>query len=284
MDLPSLSSLSLSSGRVTFLQASGADTAPVLLLHGGGLDAAGLSWRYLLPRIAGTRSVIALNWPGYGGSDPLGRPYTIADLGRWLIMVLDALEIERADIVGVSMGGGAGLWLAVNQPERVGRIVPVAAYGLQRKVRRHLLSYLMAQLPLNRLGYAAFRRSRESLRRSLEAIFADPARLTEEIVDEVEALLRAGASAAPFTHFQRGELRPRGLATNLADHVASLPHRTLFIHGRADRLVPLADIRAVAARMPQAKLVEMDVGHWPMRECPDAFDAHVVKFLGDDAI
>ena len=98
----------------------------MLLLHGGGLDRAYLSWRYLFPALAARRTAIAPDWPGYGGSTLFDRPDTISDLGRWLISFMDRLEPDCADMVGVSMGGGAALSTALNHPARVGRLVPVA--------------------------------------------------------------------------------------------------------------------------------------------------------------
>ena len=279
LTLPPVRSITLPTGRATYLMSEQGASSPVLLLHGGGLDCATLSWRYLFPALAPDRTVVALNWPGYGGSDAFGRPYTIADLGKWLLAFLDALQIERAALVGVSMGGGAALWATLHHPERVTRLVPVASYGLAARAPYQRLSYLAARLPVNRLSYAVMRRSHWALRRALAAIFADPGKVTEAIVTEVQGVLDSAANARAFSDFQKGELTPGGLRTVLTPELAHIKQPTLFIHGRDDSLIPLADVERAAAAMPNARLAVLDAGHWPMRECPDAFNRLVEAFL-----
>ena len=279
MTVPPATVLDLPEGPATFRRSDRPGTAPVLLLHGGGLDRASLSWRHLFPVLAARRTVVAPDWPGYGGSTPFGRPYTIADLGRWLIGLMDRLDIDHADMVGVSMGGGAALWTAVNHPDRVGRLVPVATYGVQQTAPYHLLSYLAAHLPLNTLSYAVLRRSRWATRRALQAIFADPKSVAEQLVDEVQDVLTDGAVGKVFTQFQRGEIRLRRLRTVVTPDLGKVAQPTLFVHGKADTLVPLRDVRRAAERMPAADLKILEAGHWPMREAPAAFNAAVEAFL-----
>ena len=279
MTLPPVRSVTLPAGRATYLLSEQGAAPPVVLLHGGGLDCATLSWRDLFPALAPDRTVVALNWPGYGGSDAFGRPYSIADLGAWLLTFLDALQIERAALVGVSMGGGTALWTALHHPERVARIVPVASYGLAAHAPYQLLSYLAARLPLNRLSYAVMRRSRWALRHALESLFANPGKVTEAIVSEVQGVLDGTARPRAFSDFQKGELTPEGLRTVLTPRLGEVDQPTLLIHGRADRLVPLAEVERAATAMPHARLEVMEAGHWPMRECPDAFNRLVTGFL-----
>ena len=280
MTLPPSKAITFPQGRCTYFSSERAGTRTVLLLHGGGLDRASLSWRHLFPALAERHRVVAPNWPGHGGSAPFDRPYTIADLGRWLISLMDELGVDQADMVGVSMGGGAALWTAVNHPDRVDRLVPVGTYGVQSRAPYHRVSYLLAHLPLNSVSYAVLRRSRWATRRALEAIFADPRKVTDEIVDDVRGVLDDGAIGKAFTHFQRGEIGPSRLRTVLTSELTKVVHPTLFVHGSADGLVPLCDVQHAAATMPAADLTIMEAGHWPMRECPAACNAVVERFLG----
>lgn len=279
MDLSKTESMMCATGRATYFRHVKPYSTPIVLLHGGGLDCASLSWRRLFPVLGQTNSVFAPNWPGYGGSDPLGGPYTIADLGRWLLSLMDALEIENAHMVGLSMGGGVALWVAIHHPERAERLVPVGTYGVQGRAPYHLLSYLTAQLPLNTLSYALMRRNRGVLVKALQMIFADPAKLTDDIVDEVAEILQTSAVGRVFSNFQRGEMTLRGLRTVLTPQLKAVHHPALFIHGRSDNLVPLVDVQAAASKMPSARVDVMDAGHWPMRECPLEFNEKVVAFL-----
>ena len=272
-------SVVLGSGDATFLEAGSTNSQTVLLMHGGGLDCASLSWRFLIPELSADYRVVAPNWPGYAGTAPFGRPYTIADIGRWLIAFLDHLEIESASMIGISMGGGAALWTAINHPTRVNYLVPVGTYGVADRAPHHLLSYLLTKLPLNSVSYAVMRRFPNLLRRAVEAIFAKPEKVTPEIIAEVQDVLRAAGRGAPFSNFQRGEMTPTRLRSVFTSELQDVSNRTLFIHGKEDSLVPLKVVELTASSMRNACLEVMDAGHWPMRECPEQFNELVVSFL-----
>lgn len=272
-------SVALPSGRATFLEAGSGNSRTVLLLHGGGLDCAKLSWRLLIPALSANYRVIAPNWPGYAGTAAFGGTYTIADIGAWLMAFLDHLAIERACMVGISMGGGAALWSAINRPGRVAALVPVGTYGVAARAPYHTLSYWLTKLPLNAASYAIMRRSPRMLRRAVEAIFAEPSRVTTELLAEVEEVLRSAGNGAAFSNFQRGEMTATRLRSAFAPELREVFHPTLFIHGRDDSLVPLEALETAASSMPNARVEIMDAGHWPMRESPEAFNELVISFL-----
>jgi 3-oxoadipate enol-lactonase len=97
---------------------------PLVLVHGLGEDREG--WRDVLPLLAARRRVIAYDVRGHGGT-ALGTPDgTLSQLGGDLVALLDALGLERADLCGFSLGGTIVLRAAIDHPERVGRLFPVA--------------------------------------------------------------------------------------------------------------------------------------------------------------
>nr|WP_223274727.1 alpha/beta fold hydrolase [Tateyamaria sp. syn59] len=274
-------SVVLPSGRATYLEAGSEHRDTVLLLHGGGLDCAHLSWRLLLPELAVHYRVIAPNWPGYGGTDPFDGPYQIGDLGRWLMTFLDHLEVQQACMIGVSMGGGAAIWSAIHRSERVTALLPVATFGVAERAPYHRLTYLLTKLPLNAVSYVLLRRSPRLLRRSVEALFARPDRVTPELIAEVAEVLKAAGNGAAFTNFQRGETGATRLRSVFSDRLADVVQPTLFIHGAQDQLVPLEAVKRAADRVTSARLEVMDAGHWPMRERPEQFNELVMAFLRD---
>lgn len=93
---------------------------PILLSHylGGRLE----TFDGQMPALSGRR-VIRLDTRGHGASDAPEGPYSIDMLGGDALAILDALNIERADFVGVSQGGMTGMWLASRHPGRIGRLV-----------------------------------------------------------------------------------------------------------------------------------------------------------------
>ena len=280
MSLPPAQWIDLPTGRASFLDTGpGHAGDPVLLLHGGGIDRALLSWRLLFPELAATHRVIAPDWPGYGGSVAFGRPYRISDLGAWLTAFMDATGIARAAMVGVSMGGGAALWMALHRPDRVTRIVPVATYGIADRAPLHELTWLLARTPLNRWSFDLLRQRPGQLKKALSRIFKDPGRITPALLGEVAAVLDEGADGQVFANFMRGETRRSHLVTALSREVAAIANPTLFIHGDADRLVPVAAVKQAASTMPNARIEIMSAGHWPMRECPEPFNGLVTRFL-----
>jgi 3-oxoadipate enol-lactonase len=96
--------------------------APVLVL-GGSVGSTGAVWAPQLDRLAAGHRVVRYDHLGHGGSLVPPGPYTIDELGRELVALLDDLGIERATVAGLSLGGMVGMWVAARAPERVDRLV-----------------------------------------------------------------------------------------------------------------------------------------------------------------
>ena len=142
--------------RIRCLTAGEANNAPVLLLHGGGYDSASLSYGKSMGPISKQHRVFAPDWPGYGRSDKpkteYSTEYYVGILGR----LMDALGLQRASLVGISMGGAISLGFSLRSPDRVERLVLVDSHGLGGEVPGGAASYLLVRLPLlNRLVWAA---------------------------------------------------------------------------------------------------------------------------------
>ena len=93
----------------------------LVLLHSGGMCHE--EWKPQLPALARHYRTIAPDLPGHGASPMRAERLTIGDCGRGVLDTLDALGIERAHLVGSSMGGATALWLAVHHPARVAKLV-----------------------------------------------------------------------------------------------------------------------------------------------------------------
>lgn len=276
--------------RTTWLTVGGlrirclaADTIgpPVLLLHGGGFDAADFSYCHVFVPLARAHRVFALDLPGYGQSDKPDLDYNLDYYIRFVGCLLDALNLRRASLVGLSMGGGAALGFALQSPERVDKLVLVASYGLGNDVPLGHLGYLVArtQRPAD-LVYWLMSRSRRALRWGLCHIVYNRQVVTEELIEEAYCLLRCEAAGTVFGTFRKNEVSWDGLRTDFSTRLSELRCPTLLIHGSQDRVVPVAWTRRAHISIPGSELhVLHGCGHWAPRECPRMFNRVVTSFL-----
>jgi pimeloyl-ACP methyl ester carboxylesterase len=267
--------------RVRCLAAGTGGASPVVLLHGGGFDAANFSYRHAIEPLSRLRRVLAFDWPGYGGSDTPNLRYDLAYYACFLERLMDSLGIQRAALVGTSMGGGAALSFALRSPERVDKLVLVASYGLGKDVPYGRLGYFLVHAPLAAdLVYEILRRSRRSLRWGLRRIVCDPQVVSDELVEEARRLLDQPTSGWAFRSFRKSEVGWGGLNTDLSDRLGEVAVPTLLVHGDRDRVVPVEWAQSAHEHFPDSELhVLQGCGHWPPRECPDEFNRAVVTFL-----
>ena len=176
-------------------------------------------------------------------------------------------------------GGGMALWLTLEHPARVRRLVPVSAYGLMQRMPLHGLTAPLVRAGVLRLLYAGAS-TRGLARLGLGSSYGDRQRVTDVAVDELMAVARDQRQRRSFDGFLAAELTPTGLRSDLTPRLGEISQPTLLIHGSADRLVPVRHARRAAALIPDARLLVLDTGHWPMRERPDLFNPVLARFLG----
>ena len=256
--------------------------SPVILLHGGGIDSASFTYRYIIgPLAEEQRRVFALDWPGYGQSDRPDLDYSMRFFIDFLGQLMVTLGLERASLVGISMGGGAALGFALHSPQCVEKLVLVDSYGLGSQVPWGRLGYLMVRTPLlNELTYALLRRSRTMVRWSLYGLVYDRRTVTEEVVEETDRLLDDPHMGRAWRSFQKSEVGWGGLRTDFSDQLSALTMPTLLVHGAHDRTVPVAWAHRARERIPDCELrVFSECGHLPPREQPEEFARVVERFL-----
>jgi pimeloyl-ACP methyl ester carboxylesterase len=252
---------------------------PLVCIHGlGGTKASFLpTVGALAPR--GFR-VVGIDLPGFGDSHkPLDGAYDASWFAAALFEVLDALGIERAHLVGNSMGGRIAIEAALLQPERVGGLVllsPALAWLKPRQWK------WLLRLPLPRLG----------------AIQPAPRFAVEPIVRAVVRGAEEGWTAVGVDEFMRSYLTAGGrvafyeAARNIYmdephgergfwNRLRELASDSLFVWGREDQLVPIAFMRHVQRTLPRAEHLELDCGHVPQLERPDDTHRRIAEFLGD---
>ena len=244
---------------------------PVLLIHGSGPGVTGwANWRLTIPALAENFQVIAPDIVGFGYTE---RPADVLyNMEIWLNHILgfmDALGIEKAHIVGNSFGGGLALAMAIRTPQRVGRLVLMGSAGLPFKLTEGL----------DRVwGYTP---SIDNMRGLLDLFAFDRSRVTDDLARmRFEASIRPGIQEAFAQMFPA----PRQNSVNslASDEVAikALPHTTMIVHGREDKIIPLASSYELFSMIQQAQIhVFGQCGHWTQIEHATRFNKLISDFF-----
>lgn len=256
--------------RLHYLRAG--DSGPaVVLLHGGIIDAAAVSWGAVIEPLAEEHRVYAPDLLGYGESNLPDGPLTIERHVDAVSGFLDAIEPESVTLVGLSMGGAIGIGLGLRDPGRLENLLLIDSYGLGRELPNGLPSYLLARAQVfNRIAIALFRRSRKLTRASLDGIVHDLDALDPAAVDAVYEEVQRPTAGVAFRRFRETEITRDGYRTCYLEDLADLAVPTRLLHGAHDEVVPLAWAQRAADRIPDASLrVLEDCAHWPPREAPE---------------
>jgi len=264
------------------VRAYRAGAGPALvLLHGGGLDDAQLSWAPVWPALTGHAQLLAPDLPGYGGS-PLGQTApTLEGYRAWLLAFLDAAGIQTAVLAGLSLGGGIALRTALDAPARVAGLVLLAPYGVSPRLPGGKMGYFAVHAPRAAAAtQAALRHSDRLLRASLRALLHHPGAVSDDLVGQVRSLLARPGAEDAWSAFQRHEVlwtRPR---THLTEQLGAISCPVLLLSGECDRLVPPDDVRAAATRIPCARFMLIaGAGHWLPRDAPGQVGDQLIAFL-----
>lgn len=260
---------------------AGEGGSPVVLLHGGGVDSARLSWGQTIDPLAEGHRVFAPDLPGYGQSDKPDVLYSLDYYAQWLAELLDNLQLEQVSLVGLSLGGGIALNFTLQHPQRVSRLVLVSPYGIMPRLAWQRLSYLYVHSPINEWSLWTLRQSRQMVRWTLLAgLISSPERLSDELVEAVYQAAREPDAGKAFASFQRHEVGWNGLRTDFTNRLSEITIPTLFIQGEKDTAVPLKYAQQASERMRNARLLVLsECKHWPQRDKTDEFNQAVASFL-----
>lgn len=266
-------------GRIRYYRA-GTTGPAVVLLHGGALDNGLLSWRHTIPVLSVDHQVFVPDLPGQGGSLPWrGRANqrTCEELLRWL---LDSWGVQDAVLIGHSMGGSIASGFALRNHHRVRGLVLVDSAGMQARLEKHLLTYLLLRSRF--VGPAAARLlavNRKFVRALLTAnVFAGEPTDLDEIATETLSELRHRGSL--FSDWHHESITWGGMNVNHLPFLHQIHCRAMVIHGEHDKIVPVTCAREAASSIPGAALrVISGAGHWPNREKPAEFNAVIREFV-----
>ncbi|MGW4227810.1 alpha/beta fold hydrolase [Streptomyces sp. NPDC004980] len=246
----------------------------ILLIHGIGDSSA--TWAGLIPGLARHHTVIAPDLLGHGASDKPRADYSVAAYANGIRDLLGVLGIERATLVGHSLGGGVAMQFAYQYPERTDRLILVSAGGVGREVNPVLRAVSLpgADLMLSTLRLPGMRRQVGLFTRLIKALDTDLGQDADELVDLVDALPDATSRSA-FISTLRAVVDWRGQVVTMLDRcylTQGMP--TLLLWGSRDSVVPVHHAYGAHAAMPGSRLEIFEgAGHFPYHFDP-------VRFLG----
>lgn len=261
---------------------AGASGPPVLLLHGAGLDAAGVSLGSAMIALADQCRVFAVDLPGFGESDPMPAGWGFAECSAFLGPLLDALGLPRASLAGLSMGGGIALGFALQGPERVERLALIDSACLDDAIPGGRSTWFFVHTPaLNPIGWSLLGSSRHLMRRALlRHMRHRPELVAPKLIDDLMRLARKHRGGGAVLQWQRREITRSGLRTNYLNRLSEITIPTLILHGDDDRLLPVA-IAERAHRLIRNSRLEVipDCGHLAPLEQPEAVNRALCQFF-----
>lgn len=244
---------------------------PVVFIHGSGPGVtAWANWRLVLPKLAATRRVIAPDMVGFGYTErPEGIQFSMDVWGKQLIDFLDALKLEKVDLVGNSFGGALALWMAIRQPGRVRKLVLMGSMGTEFKLTKGLDDVW---------GYQP---SFEAMDAAIHSFVCNKAIVTPDLVKmRYEASIRPGYQESFGRMFPAPRQNSVDMMASKYGDIAAIEHDTLIIHGREDQVIPPEASITLFSLVPNAQLHMFGkCGHWTQIEQNARFCAVVESFL-----
>jgi pimeloyl-ACP methyl ester carboxylesterase len=290
---PSFESRTVTIDGVNLHYLCGGSGPPLVLVHGLGSSAA-VEFYYNLEPLAADHRVFAVDLPGFGRSDKPVLEYTIELFVKAVNDLMASEGVERAAVIGVSMGGRVALGLALESPEKVERLVLVDALGVGTPRRvlayRILLTKGLGELTLRGTARALRQMNPAIIRRFWGWYLQRPNRVntlwSDERIANHGTLLATPEYRAAYLSALRSISGMRQLRDGVAveDRLPELRMPTLLIWGRHDHIFPASHAEAARNRIPNGRVeIFDDSGHTPQMEEPDRFNRLVLDFLREPA-
>ncbi|KVH40875.1 MULTISPECIES: alpha/beta fold hydrolase [Burkholderia cepacia complex] len=283
MDIPSIThamnqrTVRVGTRRI-FLAEAGEGPA-VLMLHGGGPGASGLSnYSRNIDALARHYRVLVPDMPGYGRSSKgVDRNDPFGDLATGMLGLLDALGIRHAHVIGNSLGGACALRMALERPNAIDRLVLMGPGGINttRQVPtpglKRLLNYYKGTGP-----------SLEKLTTFIRGDLVYDGRLVPEAViqERFQASIDPEVVASPPLLGPKGIPKFSKIDFTRDPRLASVQNPTLVLWGTEDKVNRASGAEALQRRMPNCDVYLFSkTGHWVQWERADEFNAAVLAFL-----
>ena len=252
---------------------------PVLMLHGGGAGSA--IWFKQIQVLSKTRRVIAPDHPVFGLSsqDAYKAPF-LPNLVSYMVRLFDELGLNRVDVVGLSMGAQAALAMALEHPDRLGKLVVIDSAGLGRDFP---LIFKLATVPLfGRLIVRPNRWGQDNYFKTMEVVNSDftGASAYKQYAYDVTLPDGHGHAMRSSLVATTNMLGQKSIFTD--EELASISAPTLALWGAEDRVFPLEHGYRLAQLLPNVSMhIIENARHVPFLDHPDAVNDLITGFLND---
>jgi 4,5:9,10-diseco-3-hydroxy-5,9,17-trioxoandrosta-1(10),2-diene-4-oate hydrolase len=249
----------------------------VILIH--GLGASADIWRHNVEALAEQHRVYVPDVIGFGRSDKPGPSFSPFDYTRFLDDFLNILNIERASLIGQSLGGAIALHYALHFPQKVSKLVLVDSAGLGKEV---IWTLRLMSIPL--LGELVSYPSRKGVELFFKFAVRDPALVTKDFVDLYYNFFSQPGFQKFLLKIVRSIINVAGareqVLAPLMDNLSKITQPALIIWGEKDRVLPLKHAYRGKKNLPNAELKIIEgCGHIPFFERPEEFNRLVLEFL-----
>jgi pimeloyl-ACP methyl ester carboxylesterase len=255
---------------------------PVVLIHGVAGRAA--QWDQIVELLAAGHMVVAPDLLGHGESAKPRGDYSLGAHASGIRDLLVGLNIERASVVGHSLGGGIAMQFAYQFPERCERLVLVSSGGLGEEVHPLLRAATLpgSEFVLPLLAHPRVLDVASLVPRALGWMGLRTRPDLTEMARGYQSLSNAEARSA-FIHTLRGVIDPMGQRINASDRLylaSKMP--SLIIWGRRDRIIPFEHAQPTHEGMPNSRLELFDTaGHFPQLDDPPRFARTLEDFFSE---
>jgi len=252
----------------------------VLLTHGIGASLE--MWEAQLANTDERIRLIAWDIPGHGLSDAGDQPYNPEKFAQLAWQLLDALGVEKTVLAGNSLGASISIVMAGIKPDRVTRLMLLNAATVGRESP---LPFRLMTLPF--LGEVMSKPGKVAIDQQINAIFHHPESISDHVKNFITRnVMRPGLQSIFLTTVRQittlGGQR-KSLVSKSLEILSSLGIEVLFIHGRHDKVIPLAHSENAHSITPNSTLLVLeDCGHTPQIELPEQITRTLVHFVSGD--
>jgi len=262
-DGPRAEPITVGGKTIRHLRMGPEEGTPVLMIHGFGADLS--TWMFNQQALAESRPVYALDLPGHGGSSKQVDDGSAAALADTVRAYMDAVGIDKAHLVGHSLGGAIAIEIATVAPERVTGVTLVAPAGLGDEIAETFIA-----------GFLTETRSRK-LRPVLEMLVANPGLISADMVEDVLKFKRLDGAPAALGAIAAANFSGGQQKVSLRDRLATISVPVHVVWGESDQILPAAHSEGLPPSVSVTRLP--GVGHIAHMEKSSEINS-VIKSVG----